>query len=37
LSRACLGKMFVFMYKWLNKTVFTHRCQSAGQQSHDHL
>jgi hypothetical protein len=24
-SRACLGKMFVLMYKWLKKTVFTHR------------
>ena len=24
-SRACLGKMFVFTYKWLKKTVFTHR------------
>eukprot|EP01046_Picozoa_sp_COSAG06_P054793 COSAG06_NODE_9868_length_1800_cov_67.102686_2_plen_154_part_00 len=24
LSRACLGKMFSFMYKWLKKTVFTH-------------
>ena len=22
LSRACLGKMFVFIYKWLEKTVF---------------
>jgi hypothetical protein len=22
LSRACLGKMFVFIYKWLKKTVF---------------
>jgi hypothetical protein len=25
LSRACLGNMFVSMYKWLKKTVFTHR------------
>jgi hypothetical protein len=25
LSRACLVKMFVFMYKWLKKTVLTHR------------
>ena len=24
LSRACLGKMIVFIYKWLKKTVFTH-------------
>jgi hypothetical protein len=25
LSRACLGKMFVFKYKWLQTIVFTHR------------
>ena len=24
LSRACLGKMFIFIYKWLKKTVLTH-------------
>ena len=24
LSRACLGRMIVFIYKWLRKTVFTH-------------
>ena len=24
LSRACLVKMFVFIYEWLEKTVFTH-------------
>ena len=24
LSRACLGKMFVIIYKWLEKTVLTH-------------
>jgi hypothetical protein len=33
LSRACLGKMFVFIYKWLKGTVFTHRCKpTAGVQ-----
>ena len=25
LSRACLSKMFFFIYEWLKKTVFTHR------------
>ena len=29
LSRACLGKMFVFIHKWLKKTVFTHRAANA--------
>jgi hypothetical protein len=24
LSRACLGKMFAFVYKWLKKTVFSY-------------
>ena len=32
LSRACLGKMFVFkIYKWLNQTVFTYDCLPSGQ------
>ena len=31
MSRACLGKMIVFIYKWLKTTVFTHRL--AGQPS----
>ena len=30
-SRACLGKMFVFIQKWLEQTVVArHRCQSSG-------
>jgi hypothetical protein len=28
LSRACLGKMFVFLYKWLNNAVFRRRAIS---------
>jgi len=28
LSRACLGKMFVFIYKWLNNAVFRRRAIS---------
>jgi hypothetical protein len=35
LSRACLGKMFAFMHKWLKKTVFTHRlCNASSEESH---
>jgi hypothetical protein len=30
LSRACLGKMFVLIYKWLKKTVFTHLDATVG-------
>eukprot|EP01046_Picozoa_sp_COSAG06_P042772 COSAG06_NODE_5497_length_3442_cov_3.036195_4_plen_171_part_00 len=30
LSRACLGRMFVFKYKRLKKTVFTHRFKRQG-------
>ena len=32
LSRACLGKMFVFMHQWLKKTVVTHHPLSEGSR-----
>eukprot|EP01046_Picozoa_sp_COSAG06_P013892 COSAG06_NODE_848_length_11971_cov_10.199882_14_plen_139_part_00 len=35
LSRACLGKMFVFIYKWLKRTVFTHRMPSTLSSDHE--
>jgi hypothetical protein len=35
LSRACLGKMIVFIYKWLKTTVFTHRDQDRAQRHAD--
>jgi hypothetical protein len=28
LSRACLGKMFVFIFKWLKHAVFSHNSHS---------
>jgi hypothetical protein len=42
LSRACLGKMIVFMYKWLKKAVFCrldHRLGvcDAWVSSHEHI
>jgi hypothetical protein len=31
LSRACLGKMIVFMYTWLSKMAFFRRCATHAQ------
>ena len=36
LSRACLGKIFVFTYKWLEQTVFTPAEVSAADALRSH-